>query len=48
MPCKVELRRVEAAPMADADGMVVDESDSSVSSASPEVTEGEEDRREQH
>ncbi|MEL0221833.1 MAG: hypothetical protein VXA39_14570 [Deltaproteobacteria bacterium] len=33
---------VEAAPMADADGMVVDESDSSVSSASPEVTEGEE------
>ncbi|MGB0707648.1 MAG: hypothetical protein ACPGTI_10625 [bacterium] len=34
--------RVEAAPMADADGMVVDESDSSVSSASPEVTEGEE------
>ena len=33
---------VEAAPMADADGMAVDESDSSVSSASPEVTEGEE------
>ena len=32
---------VEAAPMADADGMVVDESDSSLSSASPEVTEGE-------
>ncbi|MEC7193231.1 MAG: hypothetical protein VXW13_07045 [SAR324 cluster bacterium] len=34
--------RVEAAPLADADGMAVDESDSSVSSASPEVTEGEE------
>ena len=33
---------VEAVPMADADGMAVDESDSSVSSASPEVAGSEE------
>ena len=37
-----ETAGVEAVPMADAEGMAVDESDSSVSSASPEVTEIEE------